>query len=276
MPKKDSLFIQLLKTHSGIDISFINLFFKNFKIGGELEFDIRDSVVAKYLNINLRTLRDRLQNTYAKTEQYIKNVDYIKIKPGKDSTLIYYLNYPCFEKIAMESRGPRSESIRLYFIKLRQFIVENQNTIYQAIHNRDNLHQYIRMESIYFIVIDKRRSSLVKIGRSRDIIQRLRNYNVGRIDEVDLKYYAIVKNSIAIENCLKSLLKKNQFYENREIYKINHKKLKDVIYNCYKKNVNVKENKELYDDLSAMLGVYSFTKNDSNFEPFVIIGKNIK
>ena len=34
---------------------------------------------------------------------------------------------------------------------------------------------------------------------TQDIIQRLRNYNIGRIKEVDLKYYPLVNNDVLIE-----------------------------------------------------------------------------
>jgi hypothetical protein len=50
--KNDSVFIKLLKKYTTIDESFINTFFKKFKIGGELDFDIKDVNVCKYLKIS--------------------------------------------------------------------------------------------------------------------------------------------------------------------------------------------------------------------------------
>ena len=38
----NSIFIKLLKEHTDIDKHFIDIFFKKFKIGGELDFDIKD------------------------------------------------------------------------------------------------------------------------------------------------------------------------------------------------------------------------------------------
>ena len=52
---KNSIFINLLKKHTNIDRDFINTFFKKFKIGAELDFDIKDIDVCKYLNIKLST-----------------------------------------------------------------------------------------------------------------------------------------------------------------------------------------------------------------------------
>ena len=46
------------------------------------------------------------------------------------------VNYQCFEKLAMCSDSKESETIRMYFIKLREFITNNQHLIYQAIENK--------------------------------------------------------------------------------------------------------------------------------------------
>ena len=272
---KDSIFINLLKKHTNIDIKFINTFFKKFKIGGELDFDIKDNSVADYLNITLDNVRRRLQNKYSKTKKFIENVDYMKIKSGKTSSITYMINYQCFEKLAMSGDSDKSESIRMYFIKIREFLVENQQLIYQAMENKVDLDKYRGYDSIYFFAVDERNPELIKIGKTKDIILRLRNYNVGRIKEVELKYFALVKNSLLIENCIKLKLKANQVFENKEIFRVDPKILKKVIDNCYCKYVSSKKNEEMYEDISYLLGLYSYTKDKVHIKPYVIIGKNI-
>ncbi len=89
----DSIFIQLLKKHTNIDTDFINTFFKKFKIGGELDFDIEDKNVSKYLGITLKTLRSRLKNEFSKTKRYIEKVDYFRIKTGSTSGVTFMVNY---------------------------------------------------------------------------------------------------------------------------------------------------------------------------------------
>lgn len=163
MTNKDSIFIDLLKKHTNIDIKFINTFFKKFIIGGELDFDIKDKIVSDYLNITLDNVRRRLQNKYSKTKKFIENIDFIKIKSGKTTGLTYMINYQCFEKIAMSGDTQESETIRMYFIKLREFIVENQKMIYQAIENKNDLNIYRGYESIYFFAIDNRRPNIFKV-----------------------------------------------------------------------------------------------------------------
>lgn len=124
--KKDTTFIELLKSHTNIDEDFIDTFFKKFKIGGELDFDIEDKKVSEYLGIKLITLRNRLNNAYSKTKRFIEKVDYVRIKSGNTSGIVYMLNYQCFERLAMIGDSPKSEIIRMYFVKLREFIADNQ------------------------------------------------------------------------------------------------------------------------------------------------------
>jgi phage anti-repressor protein len=272
---KDSIFISLLKKYTDIDIGFINTFFKKFKIGGELNFDIKDIDIIKYLGITLINLRKRLLNEYSKTKRFIENVDYVKIKSGNTSAVTYMINYQCFERLAMSGDSEKSESVRMYFIKLREFIVDNQKLIYQAMENNKDLNLFTNFESIYFFVIDERKLDIIKLGRSKDIIKRLRNYNVGRIKEVDLKYFAVVKNNLLIENCIKLQLKKNQIFENKEIYKVDLHKLKKIIDNCYCTHVSRKQNEELYGEISDLLGMYAYAKDKINIKPYIIIGKNL-
>lgn len=275
MSKKDSVFIKLLKENTNIDEDFIDIFFKKFKIGGELDFDIKDIDVSKYLDISLITLRKRLNNAYSKTKRYIENVDFIRIKTGTSNNIIYMLNYTCFEKLAMSGDSVNSETVRMYFTKLREFITDNQKVIYQAMNNKKDLKKYNGMDTIYFFAADERKPNVLKPGKASKIIERLRNYNVGRIKEVELKYLALVKNPLLIEKCIKLLLKKNQVYSGKELFEIDAKILKKVIYECYCKHVSAKENKELYEEISTLLGMYVYVKDKLNIKPYIIIGKNL-
>ena len=273
--KKHISFIELLKKYTIVDTEFINIFFSKFKIGGELNFDIKDEAIAKYLGITLKNLRQRLSNEYSKNNNFIENVDFIKVNTGKTSGVSYMCNYQCFEKIAMSGDSEQSEAVRMYFVKIREFLVENQKTILQAMENKTKLNKFNGFEGIYFFVVDKTNPDIFKIGRTSFIVNRLRNYNVGRINEVDLKYYALVKNSVLIEKCMKHNLIKNQYIKNREIYKVDASTLKQIIDDCYCKYVNNNENKKLYDEIGNLLGLYSFIKDKPKLEPYVIIGNDI-
>ena len=272
----DNSFIKLLKKYTIIDKDFINIFFKKFKVGEELDFHIKDIDVAKYLGVELNTIRRRLSNTLSKTINFIENVDYIKVKSAKKiNGLIYMINYQCFERLAMGGDTEESETVRMYFVKLREFITENQTLIYQSLENYEDLKKYSNFETIYFFAVDDRKQNIFKIGRTIDIVKRLRNYNVGRIKEIELKYLALVKNSLLIENCMKLNLKKYKLYKNKEIYTIEPNKIKKIINDCYCKYVNKKINNNLYEELSNLLGLYSYVKDKINIKPYIIIGQNL-
>jgi len=272
---KDSIFINLLKKHTNIDRDFINTFFKKFKIGAELDFDIKDVDVCKYLNIKLATLRKRLLNFYTKrAPNYFEKVDYVRIK-SDENKIIYMINYQCFERLAMSGDSEQSETIRMYFVKLREFITENQHLIYQAMENKEDLRKYSKYETIYFFAVDDRKNNIFKIGQTKDIISRLNNYNVGRIKEIELKYLALVKNKKIIEHCMKLKMSENQVKKNKEIYKIEPIKLKKIINDCYCKHVTKKENEELYKEINDLFGMYIYTKDKINIKPYIIIGHEL-
>ena len=173
----------------------------------------------------------------------------------------------------MGSDSDKAESVRMYFIKLREFLVEHQDLINQSLNNKKELEKYVGYESIYFFAVDERKPNIFKVGRTKDIIQRLRNYNIGRIKEVELKYFAIVKNPLLIENCIKLKLKKEQVYVNKEIYQVNVNKLKKIIDECYCKHVPDKKNKQMYEELASLLDLYAYTKDKIHIKPYIVIDK---
>ena len=139
--------------------------------------------------------------------------------------------------------------------------------------NYDNLKKYTGLETIYFFSVDERYNDIFKIGRSRDILNRLRNYNVGKIKETDLKFLALVKNSILIENCIKNKLFDKKIFENKELYKIDAEIIKKVIDKCYCENVSLEENQKMYDEIADLLKFYNYSKNKVNIKPYIIIDK---
>lgn len=269
-------FIDILKQNTDIDIDFIETFFENFRIGGELDFNIKDTVAAKYLGVSLTTIRKRLSNYNAKTKQFHENVDFIKIKGPITSTIIYQLNYQCFERLAMSGDSNKSEQVRSYFIKLREFLVDNQNAINQSMQNVNSLKKFNHFETMYFFVAnDKVDNSIIKTGSALGIISRLRGYNTGRIPDVELKYFAVVKNRKLIEQCLKSKLKNNRVYSGRELFRVDPEILKTTIEKCYAKYVSKNEDEELYMELAELYGIYAYTKNKQHMKPYVIIGNKL-
>jgi hypothetical protein len=274
MKKRESIFINLLHKYTSIDSDFIKIFFSKFSIGDELEFHINDKDVSSYLNIDVTQLRDRLNNKYKK-KYYIEHVDYIKVKTGVTSQVIYFLNYTCFEKIAMGCDSPNAFRVKEYFIQLREFIMKYGEIIQQSINNHEILKNSMlrKYDMIYFFVVDKRYKDIIKIGTTSNIIERIKSYNTGRIDEVDIKYASIVYDGKTIEKCIKNseIMKQSEYYKGREIYNITEKLLLDVIKSCYNKCTTSSNHKKIYKDMSTILDLYDFIQNNKHMQPYVII-----
>ena len=179
------------------------------------------------------------------------------------------------ERLAMNGDSEQSEIVRLYFGKLREFITEHQHLFYQSLTNHDELKKYRGRETIYFFVADERYPDIIKYGRSIDIVDRLRVYNVGRIKEVELKYLSVVKNSILVENCIKLNTEKNRVFENKELIKISMVQLKKIIDKCHCKYISMEQNDNLYDEISQIHGLYVYMKDKVNMKPYMIIGSEL-
>jgi hypothetical protein len=95
------------------------------------------------------------------------------------------------------------------------------------------------------------------------------------LPEVDLKYFALVKNSVLLEKCIGLKLKKHQVITNKEIYKVDPIDIKKVIEECYCKFVSKEKNEELHKEISDVIGLFLYTKGKINIKPYVIIGKDL-
>ena len=183
-------------------------------------FTILDKDVSELLGITLRSLRRRLNNEFSKNIIYVENFDYIKKKNDKINGINYVLNFACLERLAMSGdteEAEEAEEVRTYFIKLREFLTDNRHLISQSLFQYKELQEVEDEEVIYFFVADKNLPEILKYGRTKTIINRLRNYNTGRVNGVELKYLAVVKNSKLIEECIKLNTVKNRVYNNHEL-----------------------------------------------------------
>lgn len=276
MPRRKPTLINMLKKYTDIDHAFIEKFLVYYSMQNEnVEFHILDETIAEYLDVKVSTIRSRLQNKLSKNTQYFENVDYVRVYKEKSKRIIsYLLSYNCFERICMNGDSLKCEVVRLYFSKLRQFLTDNADLVKQALDNKNELlKKFKNFETIYFFAAD---TGKYKIGKSKDIFERLENYNVGRINEVDLKYLALVKNMKLIENCIKMKLKPFEVFEGKEIFEVELDSLQKVIEYCYCKNVSKKEHEELQQDIQSLFGFYSYVKDKTRIKPYVVINKTKK
>ncbi len=214
--------------YTAISKSFINQYFKFYELCDDNFFGINIENVLDYLDIKGKNeFYDRFR------KKYIINVDYIiekknqkKIKGKKN--IEYYINFDTFEKICMMSKSEKANSVRDYFITLRKFIDYYKNNISKMILNNALLNPN---KCVYIILVNKNKQ-LFKIGKTENIKNRLRSYLTGKDKHPDIKFIMLVDNPLEIETCVKSIIGRNKYKENFEIYKTQLDAIKKIIVDC--------------------------------------------
>ena len=74
--------------------------------------------------------------------------------------------------------------------------------------------KYPRGMYIYIIEDDK----LYKIGYTSDLQKRINNYNVGKANKAEFKYYRKTNCGREIETCMKAILNKYIYKSNKDFY----------------------------------------------------------
>ena len=126
----------------------------------------------------------------------------------------------------MASRSERGNQVRDYFILLRKFINYYRQHIANKIIDLTKTNKYI-----YILLVNKGKD-LFKLGRTKNIKQRLRNYATGRDKHPDIQFIMIVDDPTQIENCMKIFTDKYKYRGNSEIYKIDFDLLKQIVFGC--------------------------------------------
>ena len=231
-----------LKKFTSISNSFIDKYYKFYELCEKEPFGININSVFKYLELkNEKKFIERIRNNYKENNDYIikKNNE----KMTKNNIYFnYYINFETYEKIIMMSKTDIGKQARNYFITLRKFIDYYKEHIHDKIIELTNNNQFI-----YILGVNKHKN-IFKIGRTKDIRQRLYNYSVGLENHPDILYIQIVNNSNDVENCIK-LFTKNHKRNKKEQYNIDYDTLKEIIFNCANidKIINNKRNNKNID-----------------------------
>jgi predicted GIY-YIG superfamily endonuclease len=109
---------------------------------------------------------------------------------------------------------------------------------------------------IYVLKVD---DETYKIGSTIDIKKRMKQYNVGQVNELPIVFAYKTSDIKTVETCIKKNLENYRLKKNKnnELFKIDHEFIKDTIIYCNKFNtLKVKENTKLYkakDDKNWMI-----------------------
>lgn len=248
---------EFLIKFSLIDSKFIYDFY-SFYDEGKNEFDktINIEKIAKWLNVR----KDHLKRLLI--DNFDDNIDYSETKiqvinggKGSNNRKTILLTYECAKLLCMISRSEKASIIRKYYIELEKLLIKYKDNIAESLYNELNIQtnnkkiieKNKKKALIYILKVDDKLGKGFKIGKSKDLKARMKQYNVARISELPIVFVYQTEHIDDIEDCIKDNLKKYQLKYNTETFNIDLDFIKETIKYCTLKNaLLLKKNNKLF------------------------------
>jgi len=127
----------------------------------------------------------------------------------------------------MISKCEKAAIIRNYYIELEKLLITYKDNIVNDLNNQlgiktTNKEIIDKNNKTGLIYVLKVEDEVHKIGSSKDIKKRMKQYNVGRINELPIVFVYKTTDIEEVESCVKNNLKKYRVKKNanNEIFKI--------------------------------------------------------
>jgi len=241
-------FKTFLIENSNIKKSFINDFFEiiredYFELSEE--FLISSNKLQIWLSISSRKdFHDTIKRSYK------NNIDYIITKPnnkgiGKNNEKIYMLTPDCAKMILQSTKSKKGNEVRHYFIeiekmlyKYKDLIIKNLTKELNLVKNNQKPKIDNKIKKIYIFKALNTELTLYKIGRSKNLKNRLKSHNSPLANDLELIFEYETNNLKQVETCIKALMKNAQYRKYKEVFQIDLDIIKKFIKEC-DNNINL-------------------------------------
>jgi len=249
-------FLDFLKKYSSISNLFLEDFFSLYDNNtSENDFVIDLKNVAKWLKVNIRVLRETLKNSYRKNIDYRDFTSKIQKKGSGGHTIKTTMLTPnCFKKICQLTKSKKGDEVREYFIKVEETLFKYKDYIIQGLEEKIKKLEHNQKPKIYpkrgviyvFETPNSPQNSLYKIGKTKDLKQRLKSHQSPLSHDINILYFFETEDIDSVEKCAKTFMKKYQYRKYKEVYQVNIDIIKEVISSCGKipDNIKFKENQD--------------------------------
>ena len=205
--------IEFLKNHTKINNDFIDDFFGLYDSNDKYNFAINLENIAKWMKSNKSDLKETLVNSYK------ENIDYKIIKgtsnglKGKPKHTVL-LTPKCFKLMAMQSKTKKAIQIREYYYELEQVIDQYKEYIIKGLESKiskleNNQKPKINpSKGIIYILETSDGLGHYKVGKTKNLKQRLKQYNGDKKDDIIPLYIYETEDIDEIERCIKHYAKK--------------------------------------------------------------------
>lgn len=234
-----------LKQHTTVPNSFVDDIFSMYKpTTSQTERVIDLESVAKWLGMTKTNIALTLKRSYAAGKDYsIEKLAGLRRRPGARATNNYHrvmITPDCFKRICMRTASARGEMVRTYFVEIEGVLARYTQQLIDGIQaDVHRLEAAQRAPSqkdyagyIYVIQASAHRDDLVKIGRTKNLVQRLRAYRTGRAEDVDVLFKYRTDNLKGTEECIKTALREHRYHRYREVYQADVDMIKELAARC--------------------------------------------
>jgi superfamily II DNA or RNA helicase len=232
-----------IKKYSKLPYSLLDNFIDDFFIIYDFNecnndnFSINIDVIAKWFKMTTGHIKDTLLYSYK------EKIDY-KIIKGKSNGLkgkpkdTILLTPKCFKLMAMQSKTKKAIQVREYYYELEQVIDQYKEYIIKGLEEKikkleNNQKPKINpSKGVIYILETSDGLGHYKVGKTKNLKQRLKQYNGDKKDDIIPLYVYETDNIDEIERCVKSYAKQYQYRKYKEVYKADINMLKDLINDC--------------------------------------------
>jgi predicted GIY-YIG superfamily endonuclease len=236
-----------LKRYSTVPNTFIDEFLsvydpcKNTQTQPVIDLD----VVSHWLGMRKDNLYITVRQSYKRDFDYIERpYPAVPKRHGGQLKKQVLLTPDCFKRLCMRSRSRKAEDVRTYFISLEALVFKYRTQLMEGM--RSDMQRIERAATaktlrkrgppragyIYVLRASERQDSVYKIGRSVDLARRLREHGASKADELDVVFVLRTEDVVAVEGCVKALIRDRRFRKYKEVYQADLDMIKGIIEGC--------------------------------------------
>jgi phage anti-repressor protein len=236
-------FKDFLKVHSTIPNTFIDTFIDTCGEGySQTTTSLNIDIVAKWLNVQKFNLMSTLRDSYR------DGIDYVVIhkpsKRGKQGSNNYkevLLTPDCFKRLCMRSKSKKAEEVRTYYIQLESLLMKYYEHMMNGMETEITSLKHSLKPSknkkdhagyIYILKASQTKDSVYKLGRTKDLSQRLSTYQTGILEEVEVIFKFRSDSLKALEACIKKSLEEYKVRKYKELYAVDINIIKTIVNHC--------------------------------------------
>ncbi len=231
---------EFLKKFSDIPNKFIEDFYSIAREEyRENDFAIDFDQIVNWLRVRKDHLKRLLIDNFEEEYDYIIEKEKIKHKTGASIRENIFLTSNCFKELCMLSRTEKAREVRKYFIAMENLVKRYHDMIREKLYQKVGLliknqkpKTKVKGGVVYILEAQNSDVTLFKIGKTKDLKNRLNTYNSGNANEIEPLFIIQVKDIDGVESCIKKSVREHQYRKYKEIYEIDIDVLKQVLTMC--------------------------------------------